>query len=40
MIGEYCGNDAYQHIIRYDKIQIIFYAITSNNSFEPCLDVE
>ena len=40
IIGEYCGNSNYQHVTRYLKQEIIFYAIVNNNSPGKCLPVE
>jgi hypothetical protein len=38
-IGEYVGNQNYQHLIRYLKHTILFYAIVDNNSEENSLTV-
>lgn len=32
LIGEYCGNQEYQHLVKYKEIQIRFYAIVSKDS--------
>jgi hypothetical protein len=40
LIGEYCGNPEYQHVTRYERVSIIFYAIVPNNSAEKCLPVD
>jgi len=39
-IGEYVGNPATQHLIRYGKITILFYAIVDKYSEENNIDVE
>ena len=31
-IGEYCGNQNYQRIVKYEKIDIFFFAIVDNVS--------
>lgn len=36
-IGEYCGNKKLQHLVHYDKEQIIFYAVVKKLSSLPCL---
>lgn len=36
-VGEYCGNPDYQHLIKYEKIDLIFYAIVQNNSERTCI---
>lgn len=40
MIGEYVGNQNYQHLIRYMKHTILFYAIVDNYSEENSFPVE
>lgn len=37
MIGEYVGNQHYQHLIKYDKQTILFYAMVLNSSEFNCL---
>ena len=32
MVAEYCGNQAFQHLVKYTKIDLIFYAIVENLS--------
>ena len=32
IIGEYCGNPKYQHLIRYDSISIKWFAMVNNDS--------
>lgn len=31
-VGEYCGNQAYQHLVKYTEIDIIFVAVIDNES--------
>lgn len=37
LVGEYCGNKKLQHLVHYDKEEIIFYAVVEKLSTEPCL---
>lgn len=37
MIGEYIGNVQCQHLVKYPKETIIFYAIVNNSSPKICL---
>ncbi|CAD8111001.1 unnamed protein product [Paramecium sonneborni] len=40
LIGEYCGNNEYQHLVQYDKAQLKFYALVpkiSDDSSVNCL---
>jgi hypothetical protein len=37
LIGEYCGNQNYQHLIKYEICDIIFYAIVELDSENSCL---
>ena len=30
LIGEYCGNQKYQHLVKYNEIMIYFYALVDN----------
>ena len=30
MVGEYCGNPDFQHLVKYDKTTIYFYAVVEN----------
>ena len=39
-VGEYCGNAAYQHLVKYDKIQLHFYAIVENEAEDTCIPPE
>ncbi|EGR34881.1 hypothetical protein IMG5_001080 [Ichthyophthirius multifiliis] len=40
IVCEYCGNNEYQHLIKYSSIDLHFYAIVDNNSEETCLPVD
>jgi hypothetical protein len=31
-VAEYCGNQDYQHLVIYNKIDLHFYAVVENNS--------
>ncbi len=37
MIGEYCGNPDFQHLVKYAEITIYFYAIVEANSPYTCI---
>ena len=36
LLGEHCGNPKHTHIIRYNEIEIIFYAIVENANPKSC----
>ncbi|CAG9319447.1 unnamed protein product [Blepharisma stoltei] len=36
IVGEYTGNQDYQHLIRYSKISLVFFALVDNNSVVTC----
>ena len=36
IIGEYCGNPDFQHLVKYSEITIYFYALVDNNSEYTC----
>lgn len=38
ILGEHCGHPMHQHIMKYSKIQIIFYALIENEDKEICAD--
>lgn len=40
MIGEYIGAQEHQHLVKYSRVTIIFYAIVSNASNEMCWPCE
>jgi len=40
MIGEYVGNIEHQHLVRYSKEAIVFYAIVDNEDVTDCLSPE
>jgi hypothetical protein len=37
LVGEYCGNPDYQHLVKYDEVTIFFYALVENKSQHSCL---
>lgn len=37
LVGEYCGNPEYQHLVKYSEITIFFYAIVEVNSQYSCI---
>ena len=37
IIGEYCGNPDFQHLVKYNEITIYFYAIVENKSRYTCI---
>ena len=37
IIGEYVGNQDYQHLVKYDRLTILFYALIDNLSDNICL---
>jgi hypothetical protein len=39
-VGEYCGNKKLQHMVKYDKEEIIFYAVVEKLNTNPCLPFE
>ena len=36
LIGEYIGSDQHQHLVKYSRVTIIFYAVVSNMSMDDC----
>jgi len=36
LVGEYVGDDKFQHMVRYEKVTLLFYAIVQNNSYKIC----
>lgn len=36
LIGEYIGSAEHQHLVKYSRVTIIFYAIVDNNSEDDC----
>lgn len=36
MIGEYIGSQDHQHLVKYSRVTLIFYAVVSNDSSEDC----
>lgn len=39
-VGEYCGNMDLQHIVKYERICLIFFSIVNKYSSDPCLPLE
>lgn len=37
LVGEYCGNPDFQHLVKYNEITIYFYAVVENNSTNSCI---
>ncbi len=37
LVGEYCGNPTHQHLIKYNKTDILFFAIVDHNSLNSCI---
>ena len=37
IVGEYCGNPDYQHLVKYANTTIYFYALVENSSQHTCL---
>lgn len=37
LVGEYCGNPDYQHLVKYEEITIFFYALVELKSEYSCL---
>ena len=36
LIGEYIGSDQHQHLVKYSRVTIIFYAVVENKSTQDC----
>ena len=36
LIGEYIGSQEHQHLVKYSRVTLIFYAVVTNNSAEDC----
>ncbi|CAD8075566.1 unnamed protein product [Paramecium sonneborni] len=36
LVGEYCGNPKFQHLVKYDNICLKFFSIVKHNSLETC----
>lgn len=36
MVGEYIGSQDHQHLVKYSRVTIIFYAVIDNYSEESC----
>jgi hypothetical protein len=40
MTGEYCGNQKYQHLVKYERVTIYWFAVVENDSLiQECVDV-
>ena len=37
IIGEYCGNPDYQHLVKYADVTIFFYAAVEKESPDSCI---
>ena len=37
LVGEYIGSQDHQHLVKYSRVTIIFYAAVQNNSMVDCL---
>jgi ATP-dependent RNA circularization protein (DNA/RNA ligase family) len=40
LIGEYIGAQEHQHLVKYSRVTIIFYAVVSNDSDDTCWPCE
>ena len=40
LIGEYIGSQEHQHLVKYSRVTLIFYAIVSNSSDQDCWPCE
>ena len=40
LVGEYCGDQNHQHLIRYESIAIYFYAVVDNANPDICWSCE
>jgi hypothetical protein len=36
LIGEYIGSQEHQHLVKYSRVTLIFYAVVTNSSVEDC----
>ena len=36
LVGEYIGSDDHQHLVKYSRVTLIFYAIVDNKSEDSC----
>jgi len=37
LIGEYVGSPEHQHLVKYTRVSIIFYALVENDSDKSCV---
>ena len=35
-VGEYIGSDAHQHLVKYSRVTLIFYAVVDNYGQDSC----
>ena len=40
LVGEYVGNPNLQHLVRYDSVYLLFYAVVDKHSNDNCLSIE
>jgi len=40
LVGEYCGNPLYQHLVEYKEITILFYALVDHLGDRSCLPIK
>lgn len=39
-MGEYIGRASHEHMVKYSRVSLIFYAVVDNSSHEPCWPCE
>jgi len=37
LVGEYVGHQEHQHLVKYSRVSLIFYAVVDNYSSESCI---
>ena len=37
LVGEYIGSQEHQHLVKYSRVTIIFYAVVENDSMKDCI---
>lgn len=37
IVGEYCGNPDFQHLVKYGDVTIYFYAVVENAGTDTCI---
>ena len=40
LVGEYIGSDDHQHLVKYSRVSIIFYAVVDNYATDSCWPCE